>query len=308
MVGRPQARRDAGASGSARWRRGPGSGGVGCAPLRPEDAILLPEIVDAIFLVASHPASQGQHEEVQSVGHGRRLPGSDTTVTHVVSGFTRLDRFLAPYGGTFSPRKVQGILVIVRTWLYQAALDPVVAEEASLSRPLSPAQAPRKCREWILVARRPEEPDRVAGGRDTRIPIRGRSAADERLRNGRVAGTPRRAGPSSIGRSSRSGVPAVLRRAASASARRLGPPRGHVCCDHGPVRPCGLGATSVHRRAVSGPRPAPLDAVVRRTRRRGAAVRGAAAPAAWSSRPERPGRHDPRVVAWKRPSPVPEGG
>ena len=26
----------------------------------PEDAILLPEIVDAIFLVASHPASQGQ--------------------------------------------------------------------------------------------------------------------------------------------------------------------------------------------------------------------------------------------------------
>ena len=61
-------------------------------------------------------------------------------------------------------------------------------------------------------------------GRDTRIPRRGRSAADERLRNGRVAGTPRRAGPSSIGRSSRSGVPAVLRRAASASARRLGPP------------------------------------------------------------------------------------
>ena len=52
----------------------------------PEDAILLPEIVDTIFLVASHPASQSQHEEVQSVGHGRRLHGSDATVTHVVSG------------------------------------------------------------------------------------------------------------------------------------------------------------------------------------------------------------------------------
>ena len=52
----------------------------------PEDAILLPEIVDAIFLVVSHPASQGQHEEVQSVGHGLRLHGSDTAVTHVVSG------------------------------------------------------------------------------------------------------------------------------------------------------------------------------------------------------------------------------
>ena len=43
----------------------------------PEDAILLPEIVDEIFLVAIHPASQSQHEEVQSVGHGRRLHGSD---------------------------------------------------------------------------------------------------------------------------------------------------------------------------------------------------------------------------------------
>ena len=37
---------------------------------------------------------------------------------------------------------MQEILVIVRTWFYQAARDPVVAEEASLSRPLSPAQAP----------------------------------------------------------------------------------------------------------------------------------------------------------------------
>ena len=52
----------------------------------PEDAILLPEIVDEIFLVAIHPASHSQHEEVQSVGHGRRLHGSDTGVTHVVSG------------------------------------------------------------------------------------------------------------------------------------------------------------------------------------------------------------------------------
>ena len=53
--------------------------------MRPEDAILLPEIVDEIFLVAIHPASQSQHEEVQSVEHGRRLHGSDAAVTHVVS-------------------------------------------------------------------------------------------------------------------------------------------------------------------------------------------------------------------------------
>ena len=65
----------------------------------PEDAILLPEIVDAIFLVASHPASQGQHEEMQSVGHGRRLHGSDTAVTHVVSGIHSPRPFFSHHTG-----------------------------------------------------------------------------------------------------------------------------------------------------------------------------------------------------------------
>ena len=65
----------------------------------PKDAILLPEIVDEIFLVAIHPASQGQHEEVQSVGHGLSLRGSDSAVTHVVLGIhSPRRRFLAPYG------------------------------------------------------------------------------------------------------------------------------------------------------------------------------------------------------------------
>ena len=54
--------------------------------------------------------------------------------------------------GTFFPRKVREILFIVRTRLYQAELDPAVAEEAGLSRPLSPAQDPRKVRESILAA------------------------------------------------------------------------------------------------------------------------------------------------------------
>ena len=52
----------------------------------PEDPILLPEIIDQIFLVAVHPASQGEHEEVQSVGHCLRLRGSDTAVTDVALG------------------------------------------------------------------------------------------------------------------------------------------------------------------------------------------------------------------------------
>ena len=115
-------------------------------------------------------------------------------------------------------------------------------------------------------------------GREARIPIRGRSAADERRRNGRVAGTPRRAGPSSIGRSSRSGVPAVLRRAASASARRLGPPRGHVCRGHGPVRPCGLSATLGAQAGGVRPQPGPLTRWC--VARGGGAARGAGWPGA----------------------------
>ena len=35
--------------------------------------MFLPEIVDAISVVASHPASHGQHKAVPRVGHGRHL-------------------------------------------------------------------------------------------------------------------------------------------------------------------------------------------------------------------------------------------
>ena len=40
----------------------------------PEDPILLPEIVDQVFLVAIHPASDGQYEELQRRGHRLRVP------------------------------------------------------------------------------------------------------------------------------------------------------------------------------------------------------------------------------------------
>ena len=46
------------------------------AQLLPEDPILLPEIVDQILLVAVHPTSDGEHEELQSVGHSLRLRGN----------------------------------------------------------------------------------------------------------------------------------------------------------------------------------------------------------------------------------------
>jgi hypothetical protein len=42
-----------------------------------EDAILLSEIVDQIFLAAIHPASNGEHEELQHMGHCERLLGRD---------------------------------------------------------------------------------------------------------------------------------------------------------------------------------------------------------------------------------------
>ena len=54
------------------------------ATLLPEDPILLPEIVDQIVLVAVHPASDGEHEELQSMGHCLRLLG-DTASTDLTS-------------------------------------------------------------------------------------------------------------------------------------------------------------------------------------------------------------------------------
>ena len=77
---------------------------------------------------------------------------------------------------------------------------------------------------------------------------------------------------------------------------RVGPPRRHVCHDRWPARTYLWAWTrsAAHRRAVSGDRRPPSGrggelvprrravhpyAVVRRTRRRGSAVRGAAAPA-----------------------------
>ena len=98
----------------------------------PEDAILLPEIVDAIFLVASHPASQGQHEEVQSVGHGRRLHGSDTAVTHVVSGIRSPRPFFRVYPGF--PTLFWGLSVLFVGDLMGKALWKLVENAARFPR------------------------------------------------------------------------------------------------------------------------------------------------------------------------------
>jgi hypothetical protein len=55
-----------------------------------EDAILLSEIVDQIYLVTIHPASNSEHEELQHVGHCEsysvETPGAERPATiHLAS-------------------------------------------------------------------------------------------------------------------------------------------------------------------------------------------------------------------------------
>ena len=61
----------------------------------PEDAILLPEIVDEIFLVAINPASSTRKCRAWGMAGGYM---AQTRPSPTLSrGFTRLGRFLAPY-------------------------------------------------------------------------------------------------------------------------------------------------------------------------------------------------------------------
>ena len=68
------------------------------ATLLPEDPILLPEIIDHVFLVAVHPASGREYEEAQSVGHSLRLLGEQPLAPTLFRRFANLGRFVAPYG------------------------------------------------------------------------------------------------------------------------------------------------------------------------------------------------------------------
>ena len=63
----------------------------------PEDPILLPEIIDHVFLVAVHPASGREYEEAQSVGDSLRLLGEQPLAPTLFRRFANLGRFVAPY-------------------------------------------------------------------------------------------------------------------------------------------------------------------------------------------------------------------
>ena len=75
--------------GQARWT---------WAKLLPEDRILLPEIIDHVFLVAVHPASGREYEEAQSVGHSLRPLREQPLAPTLFRRFANLGRFVAPYG------------------------------------------------------------------------------------------------------------------------------------------------------------------------------------------------------------------
>src|SRR5262245_7709810 len=64
-----------------------------------EDAILLSEIVDQIFLVAMHPASNGEYEELQRIGHRERLLSRDGQRLNGPGNSSSIGRFFAPYYG-----------------------------------------------------------------------------------------------------------------------------------------------------------------------------------------------------------------
>ena len=63
----------------------------------PEDPILLPEIIDHVFLVAVHPASGREYEEAQSVGHSLRLLREQPLAPTLFRRFASRGRFVAPY-------------------------------------------------------------------------------------------------------------------------------------------------------------------------------------------------------------------
>ena len=67
------------------------------AKVLPEDPILLPEIIDHVFLVAVHPASGREYEDAQSVGHSLRLLGEQPLAPTLFRRFANLGRLVAPY-------------------------------------------------------------------------------------------------------------------------------------------------------------------------------------------------------------------
>ena len=80
----------------------------------PEDPILLPEIIDHVFLVAVHPASGREYEEAQSVWHSLRLLGEQPLAPTSFRRFANLGLFVAPYAvAVYETATTRGATVII---------------------------------------------------------------------------------------------------------------------------------------------------------------------------------------------------
>jgi len=78
------------------------------------EAILLSEIVDQIFLVTIHPASNSEHEELQRMGHCERLLGRDAAA----------DRPLAIHLASAAFRTLREPFVYRKVTALQASVNP----------------------------------------------------------------------------------------------------------------------------------------------------------------------------------------
>ena len=63
-----------------------------------EDAILFPQIVDQVFLLAIQPTRHGKDEELQSMRHSASVRASEQSRRASFQDSTASGRFLAPYG------------------------------------------------------------------------------------------------------------------------------------------------------------------------------------------------------------------
>ena len=100
------------------------------ATLLPEDPILLPEIIDHVFLVAVHPARGREYEEAQSVGHSLRLLGKQPLAPTLFRRFANLGRFVAPYGVMYLVAILDWYSRRVLTWRVSNTFDSDFCVEA----------------------------------------------------------------------------------------------------------------------------------------------------------------------------------
>ena len=136
------------------------------ATLLPEDPILLPEIIDHVFLVVVHPASGREYEEAQSVGHSLRLLGKQPLAPTWFRRFANLGRFVAPYDVEQYYTRSQRLLVeetviqqrLSRSWAFEGFARRLEYELRVEWDPSSTEEPARVVRELVRASGPPLGP------------------------------------------------------------------------------------------------------------------------------------------------------